>query len=60
MTIVSKATWLVVALVAAAFLATPSFAQGEDEAKVRVALLSPDAPNVDVYGLFTIGGVVGA
>jgi Domain of unknown function (DUF4397) len=49
MTVISKAIWLVVALAASVLLATPSFAQGEGEAKVRVAHLSPDAPNADVY-----------
>ncbi|HET9928145.1 MAG TPA: DUF4397 domain-containing protein [Rubrobacter sp.] len=36
------------ALLAALALAAPAFAQGGD-AQVRVAHLSPDAPNVDVY-----------
>jgi hypothetical protein len=30
-------------------LAAPALAQGSEEAQVRVAHLSPDAPNVDVY-----------
>ena len=37
------------ALVAALALAAPAFAQGGEDAQVRVAHLSPDAPNVDVY-----------
>ena len=49
MTVISKAIWFVVALAAAVLLATPSFAETEGEAQVRVAHLSPDAPNVDVY-----------
>src|ERR687898_3408934 len=38
-----------VALLAALALAAPALAQGRGEAQVRVAHLSPDAPNVDVY-----------
>ena len=38
-----------VALLAALALAVPALAQGRGEAQVRVAHLSPDAPNVDVY-----------
>ena len=37
-----------VALLVALTLAAPAFAQGAPEAQVRVAHLSPDAPNVDV------------
>ncbi len=37
------------ALLAALALAAPAFAQGGEDAQVRVAHLSPDAPNVDVY-----------
>src|ERR671918_1162697 len=37
------------ALVMALALAAPALAQGRGEAQVRVAHLSPDAPNVDVY-----------
>jgi hypothetical protein len=37
------------ALLAALALAAPALAQGSGEAQVRVAHLSPDAPNVDVY-----------
>ena len=37
------------ALLAALALAAPALAQGNGEAQVRVAHLSPDAPNVDVY-----------
>jgi hypothetical protein len=48
-TVISKAIWFVVTLSAAALLAAPAFAQGGGEAEVRVAHLSPDAPNVDVY-----------
>jgi Domain of unknown function (DUF4397) len=36
------------ALVMALALAAPALAQGTPEAQVRVAHLSPDAPNVDV------------
>jgi hypothetical protein len=39
---------LALALVVALALAAPAFAQGDPEAQVRVAHLSPDAPNVDV------------
>lgn len=39
---------LVVFLVATVLVSSPAFAQN-DEAQVRVAHLSPDAPNVDVY-----------
>src|ERR687898_1890082 len=38
-----------VALLAALALAAPALAQGSGDALVRVAHLSPDAPNVDVY-----------
>jgi hypothetical protein len=48
-TVISKTIWFVVAVAAAVLLATPSFAHEGGEAKVRVAHLSPDAPNVDVY-----------
>jgi Domain of unknown function (DUF4397) len=37
------------ALLAALALAAPAFSQGSEDAQVRVAHLSPDAPNVDVY-----------
>jgi hypothetical protein len=37
------------ALLAALALAAPALAQGNGDAQVRVAHLSPDAPNVDVY-----------
>jgi len=37
------------ALLAALALAAPALAQGSGDAQVRVAHLSPDAPNVDVY-----------
>ena len=37
------------ALLVALALAAPALAQGAGEAQVRVAHLSPDAPNVDVY-----------
>ena len=37
------------ALLAALALAAPALAQGSGEAQVRVAHLSPDAPNVDIY-----------
>ena len=37
------------ALLAALAFAAPAFAQGNDDAQVRVAHLAPDAPNVDVY-----------
>jgi Domain of unknown function (DUF4397) len=37
------------ALLAALALTAPAFAQGGEDAQVRVAHLSPDAPNVDVY-----------
>ena len=37
------------ALLMALALAAPALAQGADDAHVRVAHLSPDAPNVDVY-----------
>jgi Domain of unknown function (DUF4397) len=36
-------------LLVALALAAPAFAQGGEDAQVRVAHLSPDAPNVDVY-----------
>jgi hypothetical protein len=49
MTRTLRGTALFVALVAAALLALPAFAQGAEEAKIRVAHLSPDAPKVDVY-----------
>ncbi|MDQ3603208.1 MAG: DUF4397 domain-containing protein [Actinomycetota bacterium] len=44
-----KVLILGLALLAALALAAPAFAQGSGEAQVRVAHLSPDAPNVDVY-----------
>src|SRR3712207_9533481 len=37
------------ALMTALGLAVPAFAQGAGQAQVRVAHLSPDAPNEDVY-----------
>src|SRR3712207_8156260 len=37
------------ALLVALALAAPALAQGSGDAQVRVAHLSPDAPNVDVY-----------
>src|SRR5918997_272398 len=37
------------ALMTALALVAPAFAQGADQAQVRVAHLAPDAPNVDVY-----------
>jgi Domain of unknown function (DUF4397) len=37
------------ALLAALAFAAPALAQGSEDAQVRVAHLSPDAPNVDVY-----------
>ena len=37
------------ALLVALALAAPAFAQGGEDAQVRVAHVSPDAPNVDVY-----------
>ena len=37
------------ALLAALALAAPAFAQSSEDAQVRVAHLSPDAPKVDVY-----------
>jgi len=44
----SRSTALMIVFLAAILLASPVFAQ-DQEAKVRVAHLSPDAPNVDVY-----------
>ena len=37
------------ALMTALVLVAPAFAQGTEQAQVRVAHLAPDAPNVDVY-----------
>lgn len=48
-TVIPKAIWFVATLAAAALLAAPSFAQGDGGAEIRVAHLSPDATNVDVY-----------
>ena len=47
--IVRRVLILGLALLVALALAAPAFAQGSGEAQVRVAHLSPDAPNVDVY-----------
>jgi hypothetical protein len=47
--IVRRVLVLGLALLVALALAAPAFAQGSGEAQVRVAHLSPDAPNVDVY-----------
>jgi hypothetical protein len=44
-----KVLILGLALLAAYALAAPALAQESREAQVRVAHLSPDAPNVDVY-----------
>lgn len=44
----SRSTALMMVFLAALVLGSPVFAQ-DQEAKVRVAHLSPDAPNVDVY-----------
>lgn len=49
MTVTSKAIWFLITLAAAVSMAAPSIAQEGGEAEVRVAHLSPDAPNVDVY-----------
>ena len=46
----TRASALVLAAITALALAVPAFAQGTDgQAQVRVAHLSSDAPNVDVY-----------
>ena len=46
----TRASALVLAAITALALAVPAFAQGADgQAQVRVAHLSSDAPNVDVY-----------
>ena len=47
--IVRKLLVLGLALLVALAMAAPAFAQGSGDAQVRVAHLSPDAPNVDVY-----------
>ena len=47
--IVRRVFVLGLALLVALALAAPALAQGSGEAQVRVAHLSPDAPNVDVY-----------
>ena len=49
MSIASKTAGIVLATVAVVLLAVPAFAQSGEEAQVRVAHLSPDAPSVDVY-----------
>lgn len=48
LTSVSRIAALLTAALLALMMAVPAFAQGGD-AQVRVAHLSPDAPNVDVY-----------
>src|ERR687894_450515 len=47
--IIRRVLILGLALLVALALAAPAFAQGSGEAQVRVAHLSPDAPNVDIY-----------
>ena len=47
--IIRRVLVLGLALLMALALATPALAQGSGEAKVRVAHLDPDDPNVDVY-----------
>jgi uncharacterized protein DUF4397 len=47
--IIRRSLVLGLALLVALALAAPALAQGGGEAQVRVAHLSPDAPNVDIY-----------
>ena len=49
MKIARRLVVLGLALMTALALVAPAFAQGADQAQVRVAHLAPDAPNVDVY-----------
>ena len=49
MKIARRLVVLGLALMTALALVAPAFAQGANQAQVRVAHLAPDAPNVDVY-----------